>query len=61
MGLDHALFTFKDYTNIIAEIKDFIFDELGERFTFCYPRLVHIVKWKFDYIIFKKKVDGKRR
>ena len=34
MGLDHALFTLKDYTNIIAEIQDFMFDELDERFTF---------------------------
>ena len=55
MGLDCALFTLKDYGGIIAEIKDAMFDELDKRFSFCCPQLVHTVKWKYDYIIFKKK------
>ena len=59
MGLDYALFTLKDHTNIISEIKDLMFDESDERFTFCFPQLVPTVKWKYDYIIFKRKVDGK--
>ena len=54
MGLDCALFTLKDHTSIIAEIKDFMFDELDKRFTFCFPQLVYTVKWKYYYIIFKK-------
>ena len=37
MGLDCVLFTLKDYTNIIAESKDFMFDELDKHFTFCFP------------------------
>ena len=40
MGLDHALFTLKGYRDIIAEIKDFMFDELDKRFSFCFPQLV---------------------
>ena len=40
MGLDRALFTLKDYRGIIAEIKDFMFDELDKRFSFCFPQLV---------------------
>ena len=55
MGLDCALFTIKGYSGIIAEIKDFMFDELDKRFSFCFPQLVRTVKWKYDYIIFKKK------
>ena len=55
MGLDCALFTLKDYSGIIAEIKDFMFDELDKRFSFCFPQLVLTMKWKYDYITFKKK------
>ena len=53
MGLDCALFTLKDYSSIIDEIKDFTFDKLDKRFSFL--QLVHTVKWKNDYIIFTKK------
>ena len=55
MGVDQPLFTLKDNDKIIAEIRDFTYDELDERFTFCFPQLVNTVKWKFDYIIFKKE------
>ena len=55
MGLDCALFTLKDYSGIIAEIKDFMFDELDKRFSFCFPQLVHTVKWK---LYLRKKVNG---
>ena len=58
MGLDCALFTLKGHTSIIAEIKDFMFDKLDKRFIFCFPQLVNAVKWKYDYTIFKKKVNG---
>ena len=55
MDLDCALFTLKDYSDIIAEIKDFMSDKLDKRFSFCFLQLVHTVKWKYDYIILKKK------
>ena len=48
MGLDCALFTLKGYDKIIAEIKDFMYDELDERFKFCFPQLVPTVKWKYN-------------
>ena len=57
MSLDSALFTLKDYDRIIAEIKDFMCDELDKRFTFCFPQLVPTVKWKYDYIVFKKRKE----
>ena len=60
MGLDCALFTLKDHANTISKIKDFMFDELDERFSFCFPKLVPTVKWNRDYIVFNKKVDGKK-
>ena len=50
MGLNCALFTLKDYSGIIAEIKDFVFDQLDEHFSFYFLQLVHTVKWKYDYI-----------
>ena len=58
MGLDCALFTLKDYSGIIAETEDFMFDELDKRFSFCFPQLVPTAKSKYDYIVFKKKVNG---
>ena len=55
MGLDFTLFTLKDHDRINNEIKDFMFDELDELFKFCFPQLVPTVKWKYDYIVFKKR------
>ena len=60
MRLDFALFTLKDHDRIISEIKDFVFDELNERFNFCFPQLVPTVKWKYNYIVFKKRKDWLR-
>ena len=44
MGLDCALCTLKDHENIICEVRDFMYDELDEPFTFCFPQLVPTVK-----------------
>ena len=60
MGLDFALFTLKDHDRITSEVKDFMFDELDERFKFCFPQLMPTVKWKYDYIVFKKRKDWLR-
>ena len=46
---DVLLFTLQGYYDqIIAEMKDFMHDELDERFTFCFSQLIPTVKWKFD-------------
>ena len=37
MGLDLPLFSIKDHDRTINEIKEFMFDELDERFKFCFP------------------------
>ena len=57
MGLDLPLFSIKDHDRIINEIKEFMFDELDERFKFCFPQLVLTVKWKYNYTKFKKRKD----
>ena len=57
MGFYSALFILQDYDRIIAEIKDFMFVELDKRFTFCFPQLVPTVKWKYHYIVFKKRKE----
>ena len=57
MGLDLPLFSIKDHDRIINEIKEFMFDELDERFKFCFPQLVLTVKWKYNYTVFKKRKD----
>ena len=55
MGLDCALFTLKDHTSIIAEIKDFMFDELDKRFTFCFLQSGSMIT-----SFLRKKVDGNK-
>ena len=44
MGLDNPLFTLKDDNKIVAEIRDFTYDELDERFTPCFPQVVNTAK-----------------
>ena len=48
-----------DKKEIIAEIKGFMIEGLDERFNFVFPQLVPTVKWKYNYIVFKKKGASK--
>ena len=56
MGMDGPLFKFKYYTEIIAEII-FFKENLKDEFIVTYPYLIHTAKWKYDYIVSKKKRD----
>ena len=56
MGIDEPLFKFKNHTEIIAEII-FFKKNLKDKFIVTYPYLIHTAKWKYDYIVSKKKRD----
>ena len=56
IGLDILLFSIKSYPDFIEEINKLLtkyFD--NSRFVLVYPQIVLTVKWKYDYIISRKK------
>ena len=55
MGLDVALFSLRNYHEIIADINHFLSKNLDNRFLVNYLRLIKTVNWKFDYAICSKK------
>ena len=55
MGLDVALFSLRNYHEIIADINHFLSKNLDNRFLVNYLRLIRTVKWKFGYTICPKK------
>ena len=53
--LDNSIFSYPNYANIIAQINKFFKENLADKFVVNYPQLIHTAKWKFDYIVSKKK------
>ena len=56
LGLDKASHDFEDYLHVTKDIKKFFFRNIKKcDYEFLKPQLVNSIKWKFDYIIFRKK------
>ena len=56
MGLDVPLTKIENYEQLISDIEKYWENKKqDEKFVFCEPYLIHSAKWKFDYVIFKKK------
>ena len=56
MGLDKALYDSEDYLHVIKDIKKFFLRNIEKYdYKFFKSQLVNSIKWKFDYIIFRKK------
>ena len=56
LGLDKALHDLEDYLHVIKDIKNFFKRNIEKYdYEFLKPQLVNSIKWKFDYIIFRKK------
>lgn len=55
IGLDKGIFGYSNFQDIINEIKDFFDTHLQGKFVVNFPQLIHSAKWKFDYIIARKK------
>ena len=60
MGLDKAIFAYSNFNKIINELNNFFDEHLAEKFKTNYPQLIHSSKWKFDYIIARKKFSSSR-
>ena len=55
MWLDNSIFSYQSHTNINAEINKFFKENLADKFVVNYLQLIHTAKWKFDYIVSRKK------
>ena len=59
--LDSPLFFYTRHDQITDEINSFMSGELAEKFKILFPQLVATVKWKYNYIIFQKKLILKKK
>ena len=55
MGLDKAVFAYPNFKQIIEQLEQFFDENLAGKFQTNYPQLIHFAKWKFDYIVARKK------
>ena len=57
LGLKKALRDYRDYMKFIKDIRIFFFLTVyrNNKFEFVNPYLNNSVKWKFDYVIFRKR------
>ena len=60
VGLDKAIFAYSNFNKIINELNNLFDEHLAEKFKTNYPQLIHSSKWKFDYIIARKKFSSSR-
>ena len=56
VGLDKAIFGYNDFRAFLAEVDNYLQNNLQSRQFDVYliPQLINCSKWKFDYIIAKK-------
>ena len=55
MRLEKVIFNYSNFMQIIEQINNFLDEHLAEKFGTNYPRLIPSAKWKFDFIIGRKK------
>ena len=59
MGLNYSLLTLHEYEQLISDInKVCLMKRHDIKFKFLLPQLIHTVKLKFDYIIFRKNTEN---
>ena len=57
-GLDKSLFSFEDYNHFLEEINKYLSEHLKDFKSVYPPKLVFSTKWKHDYIIYSKVLNG---
>ena len=56
IALDKCIYEYRHYKHMLDEISEFYERHFRRDFIFCRPiRLVPTIKWKFDYVIFRKR------
>ena len=59
MGLNYSMLTLHEYAQIISDIEElWLMKRHDMKFKFILPQLIHTVKWKLDYIIFRKNTEN---
>ena len=54
-GIENALHFYPDYSKFVEDIKQFFLTNMTDNeFEFVEPYLNDSVKWKFDYIVFRR-------
>ena len=54
MGLDKAIFAFSNLRELLKELTLFLDENIPNKFTDNFLRLIHSTKWKCDYIVATK-------
>ena len=56
MAIDKCIYEYQNYVKLLDEISEFYNRHFRRDFTFYRPiRLVPTIKWKFDYVVFRKR------
>ena len=55
MELEKSIYSYSNYKEIIEEYNEIFEEHLSNKFIVIKPQLIHTAKWKFDYIISRKK------
>ena len=56
MAVDRCIYEYRNYKNLLDEISEFFHRHFRRDFIFYRTiRLVPTIKWKFDYVIFRKR------
>ena len=56
MAVDRCIYEYKNYKRLLDEISEFFYRHFRRKFTLNKPIwLVPTIKWKFDYVIFRKR------
>ena len=56
LALDKSIEEYPNYRDFLKEIESFFERYFRKEFEFCKPiRIIHTIKWKFDYVIFRKR------
>ena len=61
MGQNCSLLTLREHEQIFSDAKEiWLLKRQDTKFKFAMPQLIHMTKWKFDYIIFRRNIDFKK-
>ena len=56
LALDKSIDQYRNYTDFLKEIESFFERHFKNEFELCKPiKVVNTIKWKFDYVIFRKR------
>ena len=56
LALDKSIEQYRNYTDFLKEIESFFERHFKNEFELCKPiKVVNTIKWKFDYVIFRKR------